>query len=86
MINIHDISDNTLFRVINEGHEVEWNFYALKVMIMRLKLKLKMAGHDEETVKQECYTNMRGLFHKSNNIPSAKKDLQIIAERFEKNV
>jgi len=55
-------------------------------MIMRLKLKLKMAGHDEETVRQECYTNMRGLFHKSNNIPSAKKDLQIIAERFEKNV
>jgi hypothetical protein len=81
MINVQEISDSVLWRVIKEGHEVEWNFYALKVMIMRLRLKLKMSGH-VETVKQECYTDMRGLFRKSGNIPSAKKDLQIIVERF----
>lgn len=81
MINIQDISNQTLFQVISKGQDVEWNFYALKVMIMRLRLKLSMAGNDER-VAQTCYNELRELFIKSENIPSAKKDLQVIVERF----
>ena len=84
MINIQDISDQTLFRVINEGGDMNWKFFALKVMISRLKLKLTMSGNKEE-VKQQCYTDLRELFLKSNNIPNAKNDLQIIMEQFGAN-
>ena len=81
MINVQDITDNMLLNVIQEGHEIEWNFFALKVMILRLRLKLNMSGYNE-AAKQECYADLRSLFRKSSNIPSAKRDLKIIFERF----
>jgi len=81
VINIQDISDQTLFRVINKGYDIEWNFYALKVIITRLRLMLSMSGNDNNVV-QKCCTELRELFCKSENIPSAKKDLQIIVELF----
>ena len=84
MISVQDISDHTLLRVINEGSEVNWNFFAFRVMISRLKLKLSMMNSDED--KQQCYTEMRELFQKSSNIPNAQKDLQLIMERFEKDI
>jgi len=81
MINIQDISDQTLYRVINEGHDVKWNFFALKVMMTRFRLKLSMSENKEETM-QECFIDMRELFCKSSSIPSARNDLQIIVEQF----
>jgi len=81
VINIQEISDKTLFRVINEGHNMEWDFFALKVMILRLRLKLSMSENYDETM-QQCYTDLRVLLHKSSNVPSAKKDLQTIVENF----
>jgi len=80
MIDTHNIPDNTLLRIINEGSDVNWNFFALKVMISRLKLKLYMANNEE--VLQQCYADIRDLFHRSNNIPNANKDLQIIRNLF----
>ena len=80
MINIKEINDSTLFKIINESDDINWNFFALKVMITRLKLKLSMIN-DEKT-KQECFSDLRDLFGKSVNIPNAKKDLQIITDRF----
>jgi len=79
--NIQDLSDQILFQVINKGQDVEWNFYALRVMIMRLRLKLSVSNNDEKAA-QQCFTELRELFRKSENIPSAKKDLQVIVERF----
>ena len=84
MIDIQDISDQTLFRVISEGDNISWNFFALKVVIARLKLKLSVSGVNEETI-QQCCTDLRELFRKSSNISNAKKDLQIIVEQFAKN-
>lgn len=81
MAEISEISDNTIFRVINEGQNVEWNFYALKVMIMRLRLKLTMSDNLEET-NQQCFTDLRNLFFNNRNIPNVKKDFQIIVEKF----
>lgn len=82
MTNIQNISDETLLRVINEGGEIPWNYFALKVMISRLKLMLKMASNKEET-KQQCYNELRKLFTQSANIPNANKDLQNIIELFD---
>ena len=87
MINLQDISDKTLFRVINESSGVNWNFFALQVMISRFKLKLSMI--DENKVKQreemiqQCCSEMRELFFKYKNIPNAIKDIQTIMQRFE---
>ena len=83
MTEINNISDETLYRIINEGADVNWNFFALKVMITRLRLKLKMsATNNEEDMLQQCFADIRDLFLRSNNIPNAKKDLQIIEEMF----
>jgi len=81
MVDIQEITDDILFRLINESQEIEWNFFALKVMILRLRLKLSMSGYNE-TTKQQCYADLRDLFRKSAGIPSAKKDLQTILEHF----
>jgi len=59
---------------------LEWNFFALKVMISRLKLKLVMTNN--EVLISECCSDIRDLLIKSSNIPNAKKDLQLIVERF----
>ena len=82
---MQDISDQTLFRIIYEGGDVNWNFFALKVMISRLKLKMTMLGNKEE-VRQQCYSDLRELFRKSSNIPNAKNDFQLIMEKFGENV
>ena len=60
---------------------MNWNLFALKVMISRLRLKLTMSKNEENAIK-ECYADLRDLLRRSYNIPNAKKDLQIIAERF----
>ena len=82
MADIQNITDKTLFRIINEGGEVSWNFFALKVMISRLKLKLSMTNNSETTL-EECYKDLRELFARSHKIPNATKDLQIIAKLWE---
>lgn len=79
---IQNISDDTLFRIINESGEIDWNFFALKVMISRLKLMLNMAGNTEEA-KHQCCEELRKLFDKSANIPNANRDLQKIIEIFD---
>ena len=84
-MDILNIPDQTLFRVINEGGNVNWKFFALKVMISRLKLKMSLSGN-KEAVMQQCYADLRELFAKSGNIPNAKNDFQIIVEQFGENV
>ena len=87
MIDVQNIPDQTFLRVISEGKDLNWEFFALKVMISRLKLKLSMTAHEEapkrELTQQQCCKEMRDLFSKSRNIPNAKKDLQIIIELFD---
>jgi hypothetical protein len=75
------LSDEILFRIIHEDGDVNWNFFALKVMISRLKLKLSMTNNNGR-VLQDCYDDLRDLFHRSQNIPNAMKDLQLIVELF----
>ena len=85
MTNITDISDSALIRIINESDSINFNFFALKVMISRLKLKLSL-GHNDEDTQHECVNDLRDLFRKSKNIPNAIKDMQMIIEKFEINV
>ena len=79
-MDLEKISDDTLFRVITESGDINWSFYALKVIISRLKLKLHLTNN-EEAVRESC-GEIRALLKKSMNIPNAKKDIQIIMERF----
>ena len=79
MNNLNNIPDEALMRIITETG-VDWNFFALKVMISRLRLKLSMSN-DEETT-QQCCNELRELLYKSRNIPNAIIDLHIIRERF----
>jgi len=81
LINIQDISDQTLLRVITEGGDVDWKFFALKVMISRLKLKLHYMADDQDIV-QQCCTEMRELLKRSRNVPNATKDLLLIIEQY----
>jgi len=89
MTNINDITDATLLRVISEGSDKNWEFFAVKVMISRLKMKLSLAynrnANDFEQIKQQCCNEMRDLFGKSKHIPNARNDLNIIAEQFGKS-
>jgi len=86
MIDIDNISENALQSVIKDSVHVNWDFFALKVMISRFRLKLSMIDNHKvnqrEEVIQQCCTEMRELLRKSKHIPSVKKDLQIIVERY----
>ena len=79
---MQNISDSVLMRLINEGADVNWHFFALKVMISRLNIKLKMSAMDNEEVLPQCFADIRELFRKSANIPNALKDLQLIMELY----
>ena len=81
MNDIKDISDCTLLRVITDGSDTEWSFFALKIMITRLKLKLSFA-HGDAAIQQQCCDEMRELLVKSKNIPNAIKDVKTIVERY----
>jgi len=86
MIDIENISNNTLLCVIKDDNYENWEFFALKVLISRFKLKLSMI--DEHKVKQrkemaqQCCAEMRELLVKSQFIPRAYSDLQTIMERY----
>ena len=82
VIDIHDIPDSMLVRVIREGSNVKWNYFALKVIITRLNLILQMSSTNGEEELQNCITELRDLLRKSQNVPNAKKDLQTIMEIF----
>jgi len=81
--NIVDIPDSTLISIIYDSDNVTFNFFALKVMISRLKLKLSI--ENDELTKQECVNDLRELFRKSKNIPNAIKDMKMIVEKYELN-
>ena len=83
MANIEDITDDILFRVITESTDVHWSFFALNVMISRLKLTIAMS-EDKEEAKRQCISDLRELFTRSRVIPNAKKDLNLIIELFGK--
>jgi hypothetical protein len=80
-MNLTDITDDMLFRAINESYDIEWSFLALKVMILRLRLKLTMTNYSE-SAKKQCCEEMRTLLTKSIRIPSARKDIELIKYHF----
>ena len=81
VLNIQEITDNTLYRIITEGSEIKWNLFALNVMISRLRLKIKMTKNQEQAIS-ECIKDLRDLLRRSSSIPNAKKDFQIIENLF----
>jgi hypothetical protein len=74
---IDQIPDCLYLQIIFETKDCEWNFFALKINLTRLRLKINMFNHSE-AVKHECCNELRGLLKKSVNIPNAREDLNKI--------
>ena len=74
---IDKISDNVLIYVILHSHDFSWNFLAIKIMLTRLNLKIKMSKNEDD-ILSECCTKLRTLLKNSSNIPNSKTDLKQI--------
>ena len=75
--NIDKISNDVLKNVILNPNNHNWKFFAIKVILTRLNLKMKMnAGN--EAIMLECCNELRDLLRKSSNVPNSQSDLEII--------
>jgi len=86
MIDIENISDKTLLRVVKDGADMKCEYLALKVLMSRFRLKFSIIatkGRQYDELEKQCCAEMRELFFKSINIPNAMKDLKVILERFD---
>ncbi|MDR0714060.1 MAG: hypothetical protein LBF89_07380 [Bacteroidales bacterium] len=74
---IDQIPDRIYLKIIFETQDYTWKFFALKINLTRLRLKINMFNNSD-TVKIECCNELRGLLKKSVNIPNARDDLDKI--------
>jgi len=74
---IDSIPNDTLAQVIVNSNNYTWNFFALKIILTRLKLKLSMYNDDNE-VLAGCCDELRNLLKKSVNVPNSQTDLKQI--------
>ena len=74
---IDSIPNEVLVQVINNSNEYSWNFFALKINLTRLKLKLSMYK-DDSAVIAECCSELKKLLKKSANVPNSQTDLKQI--------
>ena len=76
---IDSIPNDMLIHVIRNSNKYTWNFFAMKIILTRLKLKITM--HEEEgnkSVFSECCDELRNLLKKSVNVPNSQADLKQI--------
>ena len=74
---IDNIPNDVLTHVIRHPNVFTWNFFALKIILTRLNLKLAMYD-DDKSVFPECCDELRNLLKKSINVPNSQADLQKI--------
>ena len=74
---IENIPDNVLVHVIRHANDYTWNFLALKIILTRLNLKIKMTT-DGASAISECCSELRNLLTKSMNIPNSQTDIHQI--------
>ena len=74
---IDQIPDEVLAHVICNSKDFSWNFLAMKIILIRLKLQINMQEGNEDILSQ-CCAELRNLLKKSINIPSSRDDLKQI--------
>jgi hypothetical protein len=73
---IDKIPNDRLLYVICNSHAFTWHFFAMKIILTRLNLKLKM--NDTPAVASESCEEIRTLLRRSANVPNAQLDLKQI--------
>ena len=82
---IDRIPDKVLIHFIRNSKDFSWNFLAMKIILIRLKLQINMQEGNEDILSQ-CCAELRNLLKKSINIPSSRDDLkQILSLNLEKS-
>jgi len=71
---IDKIPNDVLLKVITHSKDYSWNFFALKIILTRLNIKLSM----NNKAVQECCDELRNLLKKSINVPNSQTDLNTI--------
>jgi len=74
---IDRIPDDKLIHVISHSNNFTWNFFALKIILTRLNLKITMCK-DDKSILPECCDELRNLLKKSANVPNSQTDLNQI--------
>jgi len=74
---IDKIPDDALLHAIHYSNDYSWNFFALKVILTRLKLKMSMFEGDP-SIKETCCSELRNLLKRSANVPNLQIDLKLI--------
>ena len=75
---IDRIPEETWQYIILNSNDFIWNFFAIKIILTRLNLKLKMFPNNPLLMEQ-CCAELRELLKKSVNVPNAQKDMKLIA-------
>ena len=74
---IDSIPNDKLIHVIRNSHDFVWNFFALKIILTRLNMKITMYKGDK-SILPECCDELRNLLKKSANVPNSQADLNQI--------
>ena len=74
---IDNITDDTLIHVICNPNDFTWNFFAMKIILTRLNLKITM-NKDDNSILSVCCNELRTLLKKSVNVPNSQADLKQI--------
>ena len=74
---IDNIPNDTLIQVIRNPNNFTWNFFAMKIILTRLNLKLKMNDKDK-SIMSECCNELKSLLKKSIAVPNSQADLKQI--------
>ena len=74
---IDNIPNDVLIHVILNSNNFTWNFFALKIILTRLNLKIVMCKGDT-AVFPECCAELKRLLKQSVSIPNSQADLKKI--------
>jgi len=74
---IDRIPNDRLLHVICNSNDFNWNFFAMKIILTRLNMKITMYNNDN-SILHVCCDELRNLLKKSVNVPNSQADLKQI--------
>jgi len=74
---IDSIPNDILVQVIRNSNNYTWKFFALKIILTRLNLKIRMHNNNQ-SIFPECCNELRILFKNSAFVPNFQTDLKQI--------
>ena len=74
---INNIPNDVLVHVVRHSNEFTWNFFAMKIILTRLNMKIRM-NEGNTSILPECCEELRNLLKKSISVPNSQSDLKQI--------